>query len=48
MIWVLIIAMLVLAPVCLYSYIRMDFVNTIISTATYLILMYAVANIEKD
>lgn len=31
-----------------YSYIRMDLINTIICIATYLILIYAVANIEKD
>jgi len=27
-----------------YSYIQMNFINTVISTATYLILIYAVAN----
>lgn len=32
----------------MYSYIQKNFINTIISTATYLILIYAVAHIEEE
>jgi len=31
-----------------YSFTQMNFINTIISTVTYLLLIYAFANIEEE